>query len=58
MSREVRVLAALLGAVGYFVSMALPFDRLLNLIYPTVGWSGMVLVVFIVAKQIRTRSIG
>jgi uncharacterized membrane protein YkvI len=53
-----RRLAALLGAVGYFMSMALPFDRLLNLIYPTIGWSGMVLVAFIVAKQIRTRSLG
>ncbi len=53
-----RLIAALLGTAGYFAGVTLPFDRLLNLIYPTIGWSGFVMVAFIVAKQIRTRSIG
>jgi hypothetical protein len=30
---------------------ALPFDRLLNLIFPTTGWSGMLLIAFILGKQ-------
>lgn len=57
-SPRYRVLVVLLGAVGYAAGVALPFDRLLNLIYPTIGWSGSVLVVFVVWKQIRTRSLG
>jgi uncharacterized membrane protein YkvI len=57
-SPRYRVFVALLGAIGYAAGVALPFDRLLNLIYPTIGWSGFVLVVCVVWKQIRTRSIG
>jgi uncharacterized membrane protein YkvI len=55
-SPRYRVIAALLGAIGYVAAVALPFDRLLNLIFPTIGWSGSVLVVLIIVKQIRTRS--
>jgi uncharacterized membrane protein YkvI len=57
-SSRYRLLVALFGATGYVAGVALPFDRLLNLIYPTIGWSGSVLVVCVIWKQIRTRSIG
>lgn len=57
-SPRYRLIAALLGAIGYVVAVALPFDRLLNVIFPTIGWSGSVLVALIIVKQIRTRSIG
>jgi len=56
-SRSYRVLAVALGAVAYVGGMTLPFDRLLNLIYPTIGYSGIVLIAFMLAKQIRTRSL-
>jgi uncharacterized membrane protein YkvI len=56
-SPRYRVLAAALAAAGLVIAIALPFDRLLNLIYPTVGWSGMLLIGFILAKQLRSRSI-
>jgi len=52
-----RVLMGTLAALGLLIATALPFDRLLNLIFPTVGWSGMLLVVFIIAKQVRSRAI-
>jgi uncharacterized membrane protein YkvI len=56
-SRSYRVLAVALGAVAYVGGMTLPFDRLLNLIYPTIGYSGIVLIACMLAKQIRTKSL-
>lgn len=56
-SARYRVLMGLFAALGLLIATALPFDRLLNLIFPTVGWSGMLLVLFILGKQLRTRSI-
>lgn len=53
-SARYRVLVGAFAAAGLLVAVALPFDRLLNLIFPTVGWSGMLLVVFIVVKQLRS----
>lgn len=56
-SARYRLLMALFAALGLLVATALPFDRLLNLVFPTVGWSGMLLVLCILGKQLRTRSI-
>ena len=56
-SRRYRALAAAFSVIGYVTCIALPFDRLLNLIYPTIGWSGLLLIVFVLAKQTRMRSI-
>jgi len=56
-SKTYRVLALVLSVFGYLGSMTLPFDRLVNLIYPTVGYSGVILIGFMLARQIRTRSL-
>jgi uncharacterized membrane protein YkvI len=56
-SRPYRRLAVVLSLVGAAGASWLPFDRLLNLVYPTIGYSGIVLIGFVLAKQLRTRSL-
>lgn len=56
-SPRYRVCVGAFALAGLGIALALPFDRLLNLIFPTIGWSGMLLVVFILAKQWRSRAI-
>jgi uncharacterized membrane protein YkvI len=56
-SRRYRTLAVALTLIGYLGSLSLPFDRFLNLIYPTVGHSGTILIGFMLVKQIRNRSL-
>jgi len=56
-SRPYRRLAMVLSLVGSAGAFWLPFDRLLNLIYPTIGYSGVILIFFMLAKQFRTRSL-
>lgn len=54
-SRQYKLLAIMLTVVGYIGGMTLPFDKLVNMIYPTVGASGIVLIVLMMTKQIRNR---
>lgn len=54
-SRQYRLLAIGLTVVGYIGGMTLPFDKLVNMIYPTVGASGIVLIVLMMTRQIRNR---
>ena len=49
-----RVLVIALTCVGYFGGMLLPFDKLVNLIYPTVGYVGIAFLIFVVIKDLRT----
>jgi len=56
-SRGYRKLAVVLTAIGYAGSLTLPFDQFVNLIYPTIGYSGMILIGFMLVKQIRNRSL-
>jgi uncharacterized membrane protein YkvI len=55
-SPRYRALTAALSVLGFGCGIALPFDRLLNVIYPSVGYSGMLLIGCILLRQIRTRS--
>ena len=57
-SGRYRVLMGVFALLGLLIATSLPFDRLLNLIFPTVGWSGMLLVAFIVVKQLRSGTVG
>ncbi len=52
--RKLAVVLSMLGCIG---AVWLPFDRLLNLVYPTIGYSGVALMGFMLAKQIRMRSL-
>jgi len=56
-SRRYKWLALALSVIGFFACQVLPFDRLLNLIYPTVGYFGMLLIGVMITKQIRIRSL-
>lgn len=53
-SRRFRAVALLLAAVGGCAGLALPFDRLVNLIYVVSGYIGAGLLLFITWKLIRT----
>lgn len=56
-SPSYRRLALALSIFGSIGATWLPFDRLMNLVYPTIGYSGVILIAFILAKQLRTRSL-
>ncbi len=45
-----------LGAVGVFVGLLVPFDRLVNIIYVINGYVGILLLVFMVVKTLRTKT--
>ena len=48
-----KILVVTLTCVGFFGGMILPFDKLLNLIYPTIGYAGITFLVFVITKDIR-----
>lgn len=47
-----RLLALVLSAVGLFASF-MPFQKVVNLVFPTVGYVGVVFMAFMIVKQIR-----
>jgi uncharacterized membrane protein YkvI len=49
------VLTLLLGAAGYFGGNILPFAKLVNIIYPTVGYAGSLVLIGIIIKDVRVR---
>lgn len=48
-----RVLVIALTCVGFFGGMVLPFDKLVNLIYPTMGYAGIAFLIFVISKDLR-----
>ncbi|MCY1523344.1 hypothetical protein D9M68_582390 [compost metagenome] len=56
-SKHYRVLAVTLSLLGVVGSLTLPFDRLVNIIYPVIGYSGALLIGFMLIKQIRIRAL-
>jgi len=52
-----KVLLFLFSGVGYGIAMLLPFGELVNLIYPTIGYAGLLLIGIVVFNQMRDRSI-
>ncbi|CAD5107463.1 YkvI family membrane protein [Zestomonas carbonaria] len=52
-----RLLAVTLSLFGFAGSLTLPFDRLVNIIYPTIGYSAALLIGFMLIKQIRIRAL-
>lgn len=51
-----RIMTVALGAVGVFVGLLVPFDRLVNIIYVINGYVGILLLVFMVVKTLRTKT--
>lgn len=50
-----RILTVVLAAVGTFVGILVPFDKLVNIIYVINGYVGILLIGFMVVKTVRVR---
>ena len=48
-----RVITIVLAAIGTFVGIQVPFDRLVNIIYVINGYVGIILIGFMVVKTLR-----
>lgn len=56
-SKRYHLLAVCLTVFGVIGATALPFNELLNIIFPTIGYSGFILIALMVIKQVRARSL-
>jgi uncharacterized membrane protein YkvI len=54
-SKRFYILTMILAALGYLVAMKIPFNRLLNIVYVINGYAGIVLLGFIIVKNVRLR---
>jgi len=54
-SRAYRLLSVPLCLGGLLGSLYMPFDRFMNIIYPTIGYSGILLVLLLLVRQARER---
>lgn len=50
------ILTILLAILGYFISMRVPFDRLLNVVYVINGYVGIILLGFMIYKDIKMKN--
>lgn len=57
-TNKYRIIAVVLAAVGFLGSTVLPFGKLVNIIYPTIGWVGLSLFVLVIFKELKTKLIG
>lgn len=48
-----RLLTIVLGVAGFFIAVALPFNRLVNIVYVINGYVGFIFAVFVVARNVR-----
>ena len=51
-----RMLTIVLAAVGVFIGLKVPFDRLVNIIYVINGYVGIILLGFMLVKTVRTKA--
>lgn len=52
-SKKYKLLAVGVGIFGAVGSLILPFSKLVNIIYPTVGYSGMIILGAMIVKHIK-----
>ncbi len=52
-SKKFRIATIILAVIGCFIGLVLPFDRLVNFIYVINGYVGILLLFFIIVKDIR-----
>jgi len=55
-SQRFKALTLILAAAGCFVGLALPFNRLVNIIYVINGYVGILLLLFIIVRMVRRRA--
>lgn len=56
-SRRYHQLALVLTALGIVCATIMPFDRLLNIVFETIGYSGILMFVLVIARQLRDRAL-
>lgn len=52
-TKKYQWLTVILGVAGFFVAVALPFNRLVNIVYVINGYVGFIFVVFVAARNVR-----
>ena len=52
-TQKYRWLTVILGVAGFFIAVALPFNRLVNIVYVINSYVGFIFVVFVVARNVR-----
>jgi len=52
-SKTFYILTLTLAPIGYFIALKIPFNKLLNVVYVVNGYAGIVLLGFIIVKNIR-----
>lgn len=52
-----KVLTIVLAAIGVFVGLRVPFDKLVNIIYVINGYVGIILLGFMIMKTIKTKAL-
>ena len=54
-TKKYTILTLILGGIGYFGGNILPFAQLVNVIYPTVGYAGSLVLIGVILKDARVR---
>lgn len=54
-TNKFRILTVVLAALGVFIGLKVPFDKLVNMIYVINGYVGIILLGFMIVKTIRTK---
>ncbi|MFT5873365.1 MAG: putative membrane protein YkvI [Clostridium sp.] len=57
-SMKFYIITISLAALGYLIAMKIPFNRLLNLVYVINGYGGIILLGFIINKNVRLKIAG
>ena len=54
-TKKFNIIAIVLTAIGMFFGGILPFDKLVNILYPIAGYSAIVFTGFMIVKQLREK---
>lgn len=55
-TKKFNIIAVILTAIGMFFGGVLPFDKLVNILYPIAGYSAIVFTFFMLFKELRSRN--
>lgn len=56
-TNKFRLLTLILAAIGVFIGLLLPFDKLVNIVYVINGYVGIILLGFMLIKSVRSKLI-
>ncbi|MDG0980168.1 MAG: hypothetical protein P8O79_10595 [Halieaceae bacterium] len=56
-SVKYKLVSAVVAVSGYIIAVSVPFSKLVNMIYPTVGYAGIILLLLMGKQQIKMRRI-